>query len=139
MPICIDSCVFIQAIQCTHPAASRLFSIISPELQLVIPRLVAKEVTRNLRYPEEQHLFFQLFQDPATATIVDGAVPQFLLETYVGMGLPAKADAFIGAFMEWAGIPYLVSHNRHFLRLTATSFQVLNAATFLSRWEAGVL
>jgi hypothetical protein len=48
MRICIDSCVFIHGIQQTDSAAGRLLELIGPELTLVIPRLVAQEVTRNL-------------------------------------------------------------------------------------------
>jgi hypothetical protein len=48
MRICIDSCVFVFAIQQTDPVAAQLLELISPRLVLVIPRLVGQEVTRNL-------------------------------------------------------------------------------------------
>jgi hypothetical protein len=50
MRICIDSCVFIEGLQQSDDAAVQLLDLIGPELILLIPRLVAQEVTRNPRY-----------------------------------------------------------------------------------------
>src|SRR5690606_21729111 len=114
--------------------------LIGSELVLLIPRLIAQEVTRNLRTPEQVRGFYQLFQHYDFAFIVDEPVPRPLVETYSQRGLPEKADAFIGAFAEWMEVRYLVSDNRHFLRdLEASPFTVLSPADFLSRWEAATL
>jgi hypothetical protein len=140
MRICIDSCVFIHGLQEDDPIAKRLIALVSPAVQLVVPRLVAQEVTRNLRSPQQVRRFYQLFRDFDSALIVDDLVPADLVDKYVGLKLPAKADAFIGAFAEWMQVQYLISDNRHFLReLQTDAFQVLDADEFVSRWEADTL
>lgn len=140
MRICIDSCVFIHGLEGNDPAARRLITLISPTLQLVVPRLVAQEVTRNLHSPEQVRRFYRLFHEIDWAFIVDEPIPTDLVEKYVHLGLPAKADAFIGAFAEWMEARYLISDNRHFLReLRTDAFDVLDADGFVARWEADTL
>ena len=140
MRICIDSCVFIHGLQESDSAAARLLDLLGPDLVVVVPRLVAQEVTRNLRTREQVRLFYRLFRGCDFAFIVDELVPRALVERYVTLGLPAKADAFIGAFTEWMQVRYLLSDNRHFLRdLRTDAFDVLDAAEFISRWEADTL
>ncbi len=132
MLICIDSCAFIHAIQSSDPSATKIFNLIGPELGLVIPRLVAQEVTRNLDTPTEVKRFYQLFHGRDFARIIDEPVPRALVETYANLGLPAKADAFIGAFAEWQQVDYLISDNRHFLRqLQTKAYEVMDADKFL--------
>ena len=107
---------------------------------LLIPRLIAQEVTRNLRSPEQVRAFYHLFQQYDFAFIVDEPVPRDLVELYSQRGLPEKADAFIGAFAEWMEAHYLISDNRHFLRdLNESSFVVATPADFLLKWEADTL
>ena len=136
MRICIDSCVFINALVQADPAAAHLFELVGPRLILIIPRLVGQEVTRNLKTPRQVRLFYQLFRGHDFAFIVDEPVPRALVSKYVQFGLPEKADAFIGAFAEWMQVNYLVSDNRHFLRdLQTEAFAVLSATEFTARWE----
>ncbi len=136
MRICIDSCVFIRGLQGSDPAAARLLDLVSTELVLIILRLVAQEVTRNLYTPEQVRLFYRLFQGRDFAFIVDEPVPCPLVDKYARLGLPAKADALIGAFAEWLQVRYLISDNRHFLRdLQTEAYKVLNADEFVSRWQ----
>lgn len=136
MHICIDSCVFIHAARYEKSAARRLVSLINPTLQLVIPRLVAQEVTRNLDSTKQVRRFYRLFHDLDAASIVDEPIPVELVTKYVNLGLPAKADAYIGAFAEWMDVAYLISDNRHFLReLRTEAFEVVDAETFIARWE----
>jgi predicted nucleic acid-binding protein len=140
MRICIDSSVFIPALQGDDPAAVRMLNLIGPELTLMIPRLIAQEVTRNLKTPEQVRLFYRLFQAYDFAFIVDEPVPRDLVEKYTKLGLPEKADAFIGAFAEWLEVRYLISDNRHFLReLQTRAFTVVDATDFIARWEADTL
>ena len=116
-----------------------MLTLIGPDLALVIPRLIAQEVTRNLITPEQARLFFRLFHDSSFAFIVDEPAPAVLVSKYIGLGLRQKADAYIGAFTEWMGALYLVSDNRHFLReLSTDAFTVLDADEFLSRWDGGL-
>ncbi len=140
MRICIDSSTLIPSLQGSDPDAVRLLNLVGTEFTLIIPRLIAQEVTRNLDTPEQIRRFYRLFQAYDWAFIVDEPVPPHLVEKYTALGLPEKADAFIGAFAEWMEIPYLISNNRHFLRdLQADAFHVLEAADFLSRWETDSL
>jgi hypothetical protein len=140
MRICIDSCVLIHGLQKTDPAAVQLLDVISPGLVLVVPRLVGQEVTRNLTTPAQVRSFYHLFHNRDFAFIVDEPVPRQLVSKYAQLGLPEKADAFIGAFAEWMEAEYLVSDNRHFLRdLHTDAFEVLDATDFIARWEKGSL
>lgn len=140
MRICIDSSVLIPALQESDLEAVRLLNLIGPDLVLLIPRLIAQEVTRNLRTPEQVRDFFHLFQQYDFAFIIDEPVPRDLVELYGQRGLPEKADAYIGAFTEWMKARYLISDNRHFLRdLTESSFIVVKPADFLLKWEADTL
>jgi hypothetical protein len=140
MRICIDSCVFIHGLQQSNSAAVQLLNIIGPELILMTPRLVAQEVTRNLGTPELVRRFYRLFQGRDFAFVVDEPVPRALVEKYIHLGLPEKADAFIGAFAEWMQVRYLISDNRHFLRdLETDAFAVLGAADFIAHWETNTL
>lgn len=140
MRICIDSCIFIQGLQETDPAAAQLLDLIGPELVLLIPRLAAQEVTRNLVTPQQVSRFYRLFRAYDFAFIVDEPVPRAIVDEYVEKGLPEKADAFIGAFAEWMQVRYLISSNRHFLRdLRTEAYNVVDAAEFIERWETDTL
>ena len=140
MRICIDSCVFIHGLQGSDPVVRRLIALISPTVQLVIPRLVAQEVTRNLYTREQISGFYHLFHERTFASIVDEPTPHKFVNKYMRLGLSTKADAFIGAFAEWMRVRYLISDNRHFLReLRTDAFDVLDAAGFVARWEADAL
>lgn len=48
MHICIDSCTLIHGLQESDPSAVQLLDLLGKELIIMIPRLVAQEVTRNL-------------------------------------------------------------------------------------------
>jgi predicted nucleic acid-binding protein len=61
MRICIDSCVLINGLTGTDVTAVRLLELIGPDLTVVIPRLVAQEVTRNLQTAAQVHQFYQIF------------------------------------------------------------------------------
>ena len=133
MRICIDSSVLIPAVRNSDPNASRILRQLGPDLELVIPRLVAQEVNRNLTVPRHVRHFYRLFYLNADSAIIDEPVPRDLVMKYVELGLPGKADAFIGAFVDWLKIPYLISANRHFLRnLQIDAFRVVNATEFLA-------
>ena len=58
MRICIDSSALIPGIRAGNTLAARLLDWISPELPLIIPRLIAQEVTRNLTTPEQVRRFY---------------------------------------------------------------------------------
>ncbi len=113
-----------------------ILNVLGPDLSLVIPRLVAQEVNRNLTTPRQLRLFYRLFSIHGNAVIIDQPVPQDLVSKYVGLGLTEEADAFIGAFVDWLQIPYLISANRHFLHnLQLDAFRVLDASEFLANFR----
>ena len=137
MRICIDSNQFIFGISGTDPASEAVLMLL-PYLEVVLPRLVVQEVTRNLS--EGPAKAFYALLEKAKAIVVEEPVPGSLVNKYIGLGLPEKADAFIGAFVEWQGITYLISDNRHFLlELHPDAFQVLRPEEFLRRFDLGAL
>ena len=140
MRICIDSSVLIPAVRNTDPNAAWMLSSLGPSLSLVIPRLVAQEVNRNLTKTSHLRQFYRLFSAHDIAVIIDEPVPRDLVLKYVELGLPEKADAFIGAFVDWMQITYLISANRHFLRnLRIETFRVLDPTEFRARFRSVTL
>ena len=101
---------------------------------MAVPRLIVQEVTRNLDTTAQVHKFYRLLYHSPYVVVVDEPVPRGLVAKYVQLGLPEKADAVIGAFVEWVGAAYLISDNRHFLqKLKPAAFRVLSPAEFLAR------
>jgi predicted nucleic acid-binding protein len=130
MRICIDSNQFIFGLSGSDVASETLLKLL-PRLDVVIPRLVLKEVTRNLNQAQVKALYALLHQAPYVA-IVENPVPAQLVKKYVVLGLREKADAVIGAFAEWQGAKYLISDNRHFLEeLQSSAFEVVHPGEFL--------
>lgn len=137
MLICIDSSALVVGLQGKDPSAVKILESVGSDLNLIIPRLIAQEVTRNLTSPQQVRQLYRLFQNYSFAQIIDEPVPVALVQKYVNLGLPAKADAFIGAFAEWMNVNYLISENRHFLRqVQADAFQILNTDEFLRFLES---
>lgn len=138
MRICIDSNQFIFGISGADPAPEALMLLL-PYLDVVIPRLVLKEVTRNLD-AEQVKALYALLNRASRVAIVDEPVPAALVARYISLGLPEKADAVIGAFVEWQGAKYLVSDNRHFLEeLQGAAFEVLTPTEFVQRYYQAAL
>ena len=66
--------------------------------------------------------------------VIDEPVPAVLVAKYVDLGLPEKADALIGAFVEWQGAGVLISDNRHFLSdLAGAASEVVRPDEFIRR------
>lgn len=132
MLICIDSCVFIKGINLEQSEAGRLLELISSEIQVTIPRLIVREVTRNLDGKAQLLAFYRMFYKNADASIVDAPIPPRLISRYISLGLSEKGDAIIGAFAEWMEVEYLISDNRHFLRrLKTNAYRIVSPAEFL--------
>jgi len=132
MRICIDSNHFIFGITCTDPA-SEIFMSLLTDLEVVLPRLIIKEVCRNLT-DKQINLLFSLIKRIPHFKIIDEPVPINMVYKYIKLGLLEKADAFIGEFVEWQKAKYLISDNRHFLaEFTGNAFEVLDPNEFLHR------
>lgn len=138
MRICIDSNQFIFGLSGSDVASETLMKLL-PHLDVVIPRLILKEVTRNLNQSQIKAFYALLNQAPRVST-VDEPVPIELVRKYVGLGLREKADAVIGAFAEWQGVRYIISDNRHFLNeLQSSSFDVVTPEEFLRLYYWAVM
>ncbi len=133
MLICIDSCVFIRGTIRQEADTRQLFALIGPRVQLVIPRIVAIETTRNLTWASQRTSFYRLFHKNDSASIIDVPIPSVLIERYIALGLAEKGDAVIGAFAEWMHVDYLISDNRHFLQQVRTdAYRLVTPAEFLA-------
>ncbi|MCX6578591.1 MAG: PIN domain-containing protein [Candidatus Aminicenantes bacterium] len=138
MRICIDSNQFIFGLSGSDVASETLLKLL-PRLEVVIPRLIIKEVTRNLNQSQVK-AFYALLNRAPRVSIVDEPVPIELVRKYVGLGLREKADAVIGAFAEWQGARYIISENRHFLNeLQSTVFEVVSPEEFLRLYYWAVM
>jgi hypothetical protein len=123
--ICIDRNQFVFGLTETNQDSARLLDVLG-EFNLAVPRLIVQEVTRNLDTTAQVHKFFRLLYAVPNVAVIDEPVPRDLVVKYEQLGLPEKADAVIGAFVEWVGANYPVSDNRHFLHdLQAGAFEVL--------------
>ena len=101
-----------------------------PRYSIRIPRLIAREVQRNLT-PEEYTEFIHFLHTLDIEIDDDASVPFEIGAKYESQGLKS-ADAFIAAFTEWVGADVLITENRHFLtRRTDLPFKVLIAEQFL--------
>ena len=139
MLICIDSSALVVGLQGKDPSAAKILELVGSDLNLIIPRLIAQEVTRNLTSPQQVRQFYRLFQNYSFAQIIDEPVPSILVEKYINLGLPAKADAFIGAFAEWMNVSYFISENRRFLRQVKTkAFQIMDTDEFVRILETDI-
>jgi len=111
--------------------STRLLDLLH-EFNVVVLRLVVQEVTRNLDTPAQVRRLYRLLSSTSNGAVIDEPVPRDLVPKYERLGLPEKADAVIGAFVEWVGASYLISDNRHFLQdLESPAFEVLTPGKFL--------
>ena len=100
--ICIDSNQFIFGLTETDRNSVKLLDVLS-EFSVAVPRLVGQEVTRNLDTTAQVHKFYRLLYGSSNVVVIDEPVPRELVAEYTQVGLPEKADAVIGAFVEWVG------------------------------------
>lgn len=69
MLICIDSRALVVELQGKDPSVLKILELVGSALNLIIPRLIAQEVTRNLSSPQQVRQFYQLFQNYSFAQI----------------------------------------------------------------------
>ena len=138
MRIWVDNNQFILGIAGSDPASEALMKLL-PYLDVVLPRIVLKEVTRNLNHLQAKALY-KLFHFSLSILIIEEPVPVDLARNYIELGLREKGDAIIGAFAEWQWVDYVISENRHFLReLQSKAFEVLSPNEFLQRYYASTI
>ncbi len=107
-------------------------------MHAVIPSIVLEEVSENIKIESGKDQSGKvrkfILESGWFKVVEDAQIPKILLEKYITKGLK-KEDSVIGAFTEWMGAKYLISENRHFLKLNAKEFEVLSAKQFLSRFR----
>ena len=81
MLICIDSNQFIFGIAQTAPDSVELLRVLRV-FEVAIPRLVVREVTRNLRTPEQVKMFYRHFLKEIKAEAYEVLTPGEFLERY---------------------------------------------------------
>lgn len=122
------------------PLSSRLWSIrlfdMLPNLleqlddfHVFVPDIIRDEVQHNLPHTLLGDFYRLIIHAPFVhVSLFD--MPQHYVHQYRRLGLK-QADATIAAFAAWQHVDLLLSENRHFLRLQADRFSVLNAEQFL--------
>lgn len=114
--VAIDTNEFIFALRQSpeHPFSKVLIFSQLSKLNLYIPFQVLAELQRNLTAEEMRGVFWLLRQ---SATIQwDYTLPnRNVVAKWKAKGAK-KGDAVITASLDVAGVPYLISENRHFLR-----------------------
>lgn len=107
-------------------------------LKAVIPSIVLEEVSENIKIEsgkDKSGAVRKFISESGWFKVIDdNQIPNILLEKYITKSLK-KEDAIIGAFTEWVGAKYLISENRHFLKLNTKDFKVLSAKQFLNRFK----
>ena len=107
-------------------------------MNAVIPSIVLEEVSENIKIEsgkDQSGKVRKFISESGWFKVIDdNQIPNILLKKYITKGLK-KEDAVIGAFTEWVGAKYLISENRHFLKLNVKDFEVLSAKQFLVRFK----
>lgn len=88
MRICIDSNQFVFGIEGSDPASEELMMLL-PHLEVVIPRLVVREVDRNLSDAQTRTLHTLLNKAPRVA-IIDESVPADLVTSMLLLVYPRR-------------------------------------------------
>jgi hypothetical protein len=109
-----------------HPTCRTLLLDRLPELSIYMPLQILLELQRNL--PSDQMRAALLALTRARAVTWDYApAPLELVRQWEDRGAK-KGDAVIAAHLEFAGVPYFISENRHFFaELASLPFQVLSS------------
>jgi hypothetical protein len=136
MRLILDTNEYIFALDplSSRPWSIQLFDTLIKQLddfQVFVPDIIRDEVQHNLPRSLLSN-FYRLIMTPQFihASLFD--MPQHYFHKYRQLGLK-QADATIAAFAEWQQVDLLISENRHFLRLQADSFTVLDAEQFLTQ------
>jgi hypothetical protein len=135
--IVLDTNEFVFALRdvARYPACEELLFHRLERLRLYLPLQILIELQRNLSAAEQRRLFTALRR--ARSLDLDYAsASQSLVELWLERGAK-KGDAVIAAHLHAAGVPYLVSENRHFLvEIENLPFEVVTSEELLRRLTA---
>ena len=128
MIIVIDSNEYIDCIN----KKTDITEILSNKgLIICVHNIIIKEVLDNLIESAKKEFYKLLFNN--NIFVNDGILPLYLFEKYKKLGLK-KGDIIIAAFCEYVEADYLITENRHFLKIkNFDRFNILNIKDFLTK------
>jgi len=96
---------------------------------IFIDELIVKEVLRNIKEEVKKEFYSFLFKNEIP--IFHAQLPISLIQKYKKLGLK-KGDIGIAAFCEYIKAEYLITENRHFLKIKADTFRVVTLKEVLA-------
>ena len=101
------------------------------KIAIFINEIIVKEVLRHVKETIKKDFYKLLFAH--NINVYNQRLPSHLLQKYKGMGLK-KGDIEIAAFCENIKADYLVTENRHFLKMFEfKDFKVIALKDFLGK------
>jgi len=107
-----------------------LFKLLNlPNIKIYLNSLIFREVLRNMRKESIKYLI-NLIKNPKFVTNSE-RIPRNLTDKYKKLGLK-KGDVVVAAFSEYVKADYLITENRHFLKVMRfDEFEVLSTREFM--------
>lgn len=127
MIVVLDSNEYLGFLSGNSPFAEGLFG--DEKVSIFIHELIVKEVLRNLQESIKGEFYTLLFTN--NIQVFHGILHSSLLQKYRNLGLK-KGDIVIAAFCEHVKAEYLITENRHFLKIKAEAFKVVDLKEFLT-------
>ena len=127
MIVVLDSNEYLGFLSGNSPFAEGLFG--GEKVSIFIHELIVKEVLRNLQESIKGEFYTLLFTN--NIQVFHGILHSSLLQKYRNLGLK-KGDIVIAAFCEHVKAEYLITENRHFLKIKAEAFKVVDLKEFLT-------
>lgn len=129
MIIVLDSNEYIQYFERSLEILDEILT--NEEISIYINEIIVKETLRNIDEHKKKEFYSLISRHPFTA--YNEKLPLVLLEKFKKLGLK-KGDIAIAAFCEHLGADFLVTENRHFLKLRKfDKFKVLSLKEFLEK------
>jgi len=125
--VVLDSNEYLGFLSGNSPFAEGLFG--DEKVSIFIHELIVKEVLRNLQESIKGEFYTLLFTN--NIQVFHGILHSSLLQKYRNLGLK-KGDIVIAAFCEHVKAEYLITENRHFLKIKAEAFKVVDLKEFLT-------
>jgi len=100
-------------------------------MSIYVHNIIIKEVLDNLIESAKKEFYKLLFNN--NIFVKEGILPLHLFEKYKKLGLK-KGDVIIAAFCEYVEADYLITENRHFLKIkNFDRFNILKLKDFLTK------